>query len=285
MAAALGGLELIAGCATFDPRSAKDARDFDIKAFNSWYRHNRLWNGPNPNVTGRHTVYETYRNCIDKRVTPGVSYSVRWGEVMTAPAPGRIKEYGEITGTGRPGGLYLQIDHGAGYRSSLNHAADPKVNLGEDVERNQPVCVVPREHSMYAKMWLIENFEGVDPDDYGPNHSYMAYFTKPLAIDLETREIKGLVVEKELKQTELIRKLDTARIVREADPLYDKWYNKGGYKPTRWSKARQFKYLETLYEIRPQLFPNISQQDFEAIKKEFYANQPIILTLPFNKPD
>ena len=50
-----------------------------------------------------------------------------------------------------------------------------------------------------------------------------------------------------------------------------------------WDLAEHFKYLETLYEINPNLFPSISRDHYKAIKKEFYDNQPIILTLPFVK--
>ena len=41
-----------------------------------------------------------------------------------------------------------------------------------------------------------------------------------------------------------------------------------------------FRYLAELYEARPQLFPNLLKDKFSEIKKEFYTNQPIILTLP-----
>jgi hypothetical protein len=38
-----------------------------------------------------------------------------------------------------------------------------------------------------------------------------------------------------------------------------------------------------MYEMYPAVFPNLSKEEFEAMKKEYYANQPIILTLPFKK--
>jgi hypothetical protein len=31
----------------------------------------------------------------------------------------------------------------------------------------------------------------------------------------------------------------------------------------------------------PATFPNLGKEEYQAIKKEFYENQPIILTLPF----
>jgi biotin carboxyl carrier protein len=287
-AASLAGIGLagylagsLSSCATFDPRIAKDLKDFDIRVFNRWYERNRLWNEPNPHVRGRHTVNNTYRNCIEKGYTPGVDYSVPTGEIMTSPAPGYIWGLDEIVGTGRLGGLWIGIRHSPEYESRLNHVAGLLVKTGDKVERNQPICIVPAIYSKFAKLMLIESAERIDPDDYGPNHSYMNYFTEPLAIDAENGKNENLVAYRESRQTEIILDLEGFRIGRETDSVFQKWYNKGGYKPTKWSKARQFKYLETLYEVRPQLFPGITQKEFEAIKKEFYANQPIILTLPF----
>ena len=61
------------------------------------------------------------------------------------------------------------------------------------------------------------------------------------------------------------------------------WHNQEGYKPTDWSRIEQFRYLSTMYEMYPTQFPNLTKEEFETMKKEFYANQPIILTLPFKK--
>ena len=50
-----------------------------------------------------------------------------------------------------------------------------------------------------------------------------------------------------------------------------------------WDSIDHFRYLETLYNVKPDLFPNLSKDQFESMKKEFYDNQPIILTLPLVK--
>jgi len=60
-------------------------------------------------------------------------------------------------------------------------------------------------------------------------------------------------------------------------------HNKGGYKPSKWSTVEKFRFFETLYDMHPQQFPNLSKEEFEARRKEFYQNQPIILTLPLKK--
>lgn len=38
-----------------------------------------------------------------------------------------------------------------------------------------------------------------------------------------------------------------------------------------------------MYTMHLTQFPNLTKEEFETMKKEFYANQLIILTLPFKK--
>jgi hypothetical protein len=38
--------------------------------------------------------------------------------------------------------------------------------------------------------------------------------------------------------------------------------------------------MDELYHDRPKLFSKLNPEKFADMKKEFYANQPIILTLP-----
>ena len=50
-----------------------------------------------------------------------------------------------------------------------------------------------------------------------------------------------------------------------------------------WSLIEQFRYLEHLYRTHPEYFTGTPDQ-INSIRKEFYDNQPIVLTLPFKKP-
>jgi hypothetical protein len=43
------------------------------------------------------------------------------------------------------------------------------------------------------------------------------------------------------------------------------------------------RHLEELYKVMAKLFPGLEKGQFESLKNEFYANQPIILTQPFKK--
>ena len=41
--------------------------------------------------------------------------------------------------------------------------------------------------------------------------------------------------------------------------------------------------LEYLHQNKPEMFPSLAKEQFREMKKEFYSNQPIILTSPFKK--
>ena len=60
-------------------------------------------------------------------------------------------------------------------------------------------------------------------------------------------------------------------------------HKKSGDEACEWSSFEYFKYLSTLYEVKPDLFPELSNEKFQSLKKEYFDNQPIVLTLPFRK--
>ena len=62
-----------------------------------------------------------------------------------------------------------------------------------------------------------------------------------------------------------------------------KWHKESGYGKCIWSYVETFRYLSTLYEVRSDFFQRLNQDRFQAIQREFYENQPILLTLPFKK--
>jgi hypothetical protein len=52
---------------------------------------------------------------------------------------------------------------------------------------------------------------------------------------------------------------------------------------SKWSPIEKFRNVEYLKKNKPQIFPSLTEEQFGEMKKEFYNNQPIILTLPFKK--
>jgi len=141
---------------------------------------------------------------------------------------------------------------------------------------------VPSEHREYAKFIFREWGNYADPDNYGPHYSHMQYDDHPIEQDKAT----PLVVDNMLReQSRLVSRLDNLRKdwERTKSLLNSLWHNEHGYKPSQWSVVEKFRFYETLYEMHPYQFPNLNKEEFETIRKEFYENQPIVLTLPFRK--
>jgi hypothetical protein len=296
--AGITGLALLTGCATSgteikEPEAnIKESGEFDSEKFLRWYKRNKLYNGPNPNLKGPHYHFETFKECLNKSVTPGVSYSAPWGEVMVAVAPGVVQNIGEISGTGRPGGGIITIGYVHNeqngwprYKSDFDHVGGSLVKVGQAVIRGQPICHVPMEYQKHVKLVFKEGDTLADPDGYGRNHGYMTYAKGQEELDelfqKNREDYMKITSEKFSKQRKILDQfLESAA---QEKIRKTKWHNLEGYKPSDWSRIEQFCCLSTLYDMYPTQFPNLTQEEFEAMKKEFYANQPIILTLPFKK--
>ena len=87
------------------------------------------------------------------------------------------------------------------------------------------------------------------------------------------------------KQWQITFEIDKKRVGWLEDNL-DKWHSRGNVRnrsqACQWSRIEKFRYLETLYKFQPKLF-DISAEQFESKRNEFYANQAMVATLPFEK--
>ena len=294
--AALGSL--MPGCATINLKkdwSKVPVKDFDMNGFDGWYMRNKLYNGVNPNLILRHSggYGPTYKANVFSHhgATPGIDYSVHCGEEMVAAADGEFHTSRGLSTTGRAGGLMLLIAHPTidniafvTFYAHLDETyfGDKKLTKqGTEIKRGTPIGNVC-EHMGYAKLLLSRGGVAyssigrwMDPDNHGENHSYMNYW------DGRNLEINNMR-EKEHKQEEVFKKLQNA-IVDEHKGHIQEVYKRTHGRRVMWDIVEHFKYLETLYEINPNLFPSISSDHYKTIKNEFYANQPIILTLPLKK--
>jgi len=167
------------------------------------------------------------------------------------------------------------------FRSKYAHLNKIFVKPGDKVKRGDPIGNVT-EHKDYAKLMLEETANYVNPDYYGFGHGYMDYATKPLEIDAENEANPELIKKKMMKQREIVSKFDRSRIGWDKHFLFEH-YHRGEPRKCSWSTVEQFRYLKNLYEIKPDLFPSLSNDEFQSLKKHFYDNQPIILTLPLVK--
>jgi hypothetical protein len=59
--------------------------------------------------------------------------------------------------------------------------------------------------------------------------------------------------------------------------------HKGNDQLYKWTPIEKFRYIEYLIQNKPETFPSLKKEQFSEMKKEFYSNQPIVLTLPFKR--
>ena len=290
---ATAGIVLGQGCATFDYKkdwSQVPADKFDIKGFDRWYKWNKLYNGSNPNLRRPHSNMHTFYDAITngRGWTPGIGYSTRWGEVMVAAADGKVIGIYDLTfdlHTGRAGGMVVQVLHDPLYVSHYAHLDKVYVKIREKVKRGAPIGNVT-EHNNIAKLVFNEGLgralgNHIDPDNYGTNHSYMEYWDGSTNLEIRNQ------TERWIRQTDLCEKFEESFIERKRAELLDlldlRAHRTSGKKQCTWNDVGKFRYLEELYKAKPNLFQNLSNDRFESMKKEFYDNQPIILTLPLVK--
>jgi hypothetical protein len=268
-------------------------KEFSLDAFDDWFIFHKLYNGPNPNlnITQRGHNGTMEANIKDSNLaTPGVDYT---SGVLYATAGGQVARISDIDklGTGRLGGYTVWISHPIAGPNMLDwvittryaHVYKPKLEVGDMVKRGDKIADV-----MYrdvAKLILARWQYFVDPDNYGKNQSYMDYWDGKTDLDIENPR------ERCLKQEQIYWELRG----KASQWLYEKLRNsfpKSHRNDTRniyagkkhlWDFVEMFRYIEELYIIKPQFFPGLERNEFNKLKKEFYANQPIVLTLPLKE--
>ncbi len=269
--------------AAHDPYKQKP-EEFTIENFDKWYKMNRLYKGINPNLRSPHenglggtfkgNPYSTYG------ATRGIDYNVSNGEIMVASAPGEVGEIKELN-TGKAGGYMVMVLHRglSKYRTYYAHLNKIYIRQFQQVKRGDPIGNVT-EHRQYAKLLFGEG-SGMcfDPDNYGENHSYMKYKSDMNENFKEFSEDE--IIMKEQNQWNAYEQLNHHFKHHSKDSI--KMHKKSGDEACEWSSFEYFKYLLALYEVKPDLFPELSEEKFQTLKKEFYDNQPIVLTLPFRK--
>ena len=143
---------------------------------------------------------------------------------------------------------------------------------GDTVKRGQVIgkILYPKN----AKLMVTEmnhRLGWVDPDNFGVNHSYMDYFIGPLEIDREYDKNRKLCQKRWDTQLDLLTELDKHRVNKEKLDLYDLKHRVSSKKP-KWAINEKFKFLETLYEAAPQVFPTLEKDEYQNIKDNFYVN-------------
>jgi hypothetical protein len=264
-------------------------KEFSIEKFDAWFHAEKLYNEINPNLKSKHIGnYPTFKACVfsDNKATPGIDYSSNY---LYAAADGVVTETIDLESlkTGRATGLFVVVRHGEEkpgetsglFHTQYAHLASFNVHVGQRVSRGDVIGPEAFPQWKIAKLLLTDRHNNyIDPDNYGPNHSYMPYWdgkTDYAISDLSKKVGNQRAIWKTLR----VHIKPDARIT-EAMLVQKQHRPEYQGRTCYWDNFTIMKYLIELYNARPTLFADMPRERFEELKADFYANQPIILTLP-----
>jgi len=242
-----------------------------------------VYNDVNPNA--KDIVAHTFKDCLSQKWWPGICYKT--SKPMVAVARGTvtqimkmedlrgIHELGHRTEPNTAKGFLVEVSHGTGYKSFYLHLKKPELTSLQKVKRGQIIGYADERWNM-PRLLFIDG-DGSDPNNYGMNYSFMNYWDGSIDLDIGKEERNKRY---EIQQ-QILNKFAGMAEGPEKYSFLKKKHN--GMFPYRWSKIEKFRYIEYVYQNKPETFPSLTKEQFLEMKKEFYSNQPIILTLPFNK--
>ena len=243
-----------------------------------------VYNDVNPNAND--IVAYTFEDCLSKKWWPGICYKT--DKPMVAIASGTVTE---VFNTADTKGYYYQtirkeqnqakgfgvtVTTGNIYNSFYFHLMPPEVKLGQTITRDQ-IIGYPDERWNMPRLVVNEAADQIDPNNYGVNHSYMNYWDGNTDLDIGKEEQSKRY---EIQQ-QILNKFAGMVEGPEKYTLLRKKHK--GMQLCKWSPIEHFRYIEYLHQNKPETFPSLTKEQFEEMRKEFYSNQPIVLTLPFKK--
>jgi hypothetical protein len=252
------------------------------QAFNKyWQQGFNVYNEPNPNV--KDIVAHTFKDCLSNGFAPSICYEN--SKPMVAAAKGKVTEVAGMEDLDsfmkslgadpvEAKGYFVKITHGANFASYYYHLKKPEVKVGQIIHRGERLGFPDERWYAPRLLFLTECATLADPDNYGIHHGFMTYWDGITDLDIsEAVQNKRLETQKEIQN--------------KIAGLYSgsKKYTLPGKRrhKDKWGPIGNFRYIEYLFKKEPQSFTSLTKDRFEDMRKEFYSNQPIILTLPFKK--
>ncbi|NIN93144.1 peptidoglycan DD-metalloendopeptidase family protein [bacterium] len=245
-----------------------------------------VYNPVNPNVKSIQS--HTFQDSISQGLKPGITYTT--SEPMVAVARGTVNEVAELEASRRwfknlgddpdgAKGFVVRVTHGTNFTSRYVHLKEPEVKFGQKIKRGERIGFPDERWNLpRLVLWAGEVEDVADPDNYGINHGFMGYWDGVTDLDKPNEEQnKRVETQKALlyKIAEFYSGPEKYTLLRKKHKGKDQLY--------KWAQIEKFRYLEYLYQKEPQSFGSLTKEQFEEMRKEFYSNQPIILTLPFKK--
>jgi len=243
-----------------------------------------VYNDVNPNT--KDIVAYTFKDCLSQKWWPGICYKT--SKPMVAVAGGTVVEVFSAEDTtgylyqtirkeqNQAKGFGVRVTTGNYYASFYLHLKTPEVKFGQKIKRGQ-IIGYPDERWNMPRLVINEDADQIDPNNCGENHSYMNYWDGNTDLDIGKEEQNKRY---EIQQ-QILNKFASMVEGPEKYTLLRKKHK--GMQLCKWSPIEQFRYIEYLHQNKPETFPSLTKEQFLEMKKEFYSNQPIILTLPFKK--
>jgi hypothetical protein len=247
-----------------------------------------VYNGVNPN--SKDIVADTYKDCLSKGFAPGICYKT--SKPMVAIAKGTVTEVREWDARSKflknlgddpmgAKGYYVKVTQGANYISYYCHLKKPEVKFGQKISRGERLGFTDERWNC-PRLLLLTGYGSYgtasDPNNFGINYGFMTYWDGATDLEISKEEQN----KKYEAQVDILNKI--AEMV-EGPEKYDllRKKHKGKDQLYQWTSIEKFRYIEYLIQNKPETFPSLTKEQFEEMRKEFYSNQPIVLTLPFKK--
>ena len=243
-----------------------------------------VYNDVNPNA--KNIVAYTFKDCVTQEWWPGICYKT--SNPMVAVAAGTVTDVSYLADpTGyfyqtikkeqnQAKGFGVRVVTGSNYSSHYLHLKTPAVTFGQNINRGQIIGYPDKKWNM-PRLVINEVGDQVDPNNYGVSHSYMNVWDGNTDLEVEKEEQN----KRWETQQQILNKF--AGMVEGFEKYTLLRKNHKGMQLCRWSPIEKFRYVEYLYQNKPETFPSLTKEQFGEMKKEFYSNQPIILTLPFKE--
>lgn len=248
-----------------------------------------VYNPINPNA--KDIVAHTFKDCLVQKWWPGICYKT--SKPMVAVAGGTVTEIITIEDYTKDKahasaikrtlmdeqndakGFMIRVAHGSNYLSYYLHLKTPEVKFAQKIQRGQTIGY-PDERWNMARLVFISG-DATDPNNHGLGHGFMTYWDGSTDLDISKQEQnKRFEIQQQIpnKIAGMVEGPEKYTLLRKK--------HKGMFQ-YRWSNIEKFRYIEYLYQKKPETFPSLTKEQFEEMRKEFYSNQPIILTLPFKR--
>jgi hypothetical protein len=247
----------------------------------------KLYRDGNPNAPYQQEfTFYTKMHCGNQlgERNPGPAWHVT-GDPIIAASDGYVTKKGHNTAGHAGDWVNVKPSFSSPFTIHYTHIGSIQVDIMDEVERGKTILGYGIG---YFKLMLFDLSNCIDPEYFGVNHGYMNFWDgvsnySVYDAHLSKMEQRKVITEfVNLYLGEMKKEVDT--ISNFKNLLHRRPYKVGSHTVWnfRWTEGERFRLLEHLYKNNSDQF-DLGQSDFQDLKQTLYANQPLVLTLPFKK--